>query len=282
MDQYFLAATVDVQKEQGHDPPHQSVGEEHQLTLRGLYLSRETYVNAPPRDSDARFSADDRGKIYRIFEEYQRMLADRPAEWDMCDAAAHLWLRHVRQCRDLYSDKSAGATRGFSGRPVTCLLCDETQDLLPVQLLLLTIVCKDLQNTAFAADTAQCISAGRSFRFAQLKDLLWRASSLRTQNGRAICDEQDEPGGRGEEVGGAAARSTRSKRKNTAAQRAAPAMISNAKNEELGRGIKAAPPANLPDWSNLSARTLTWNFRTHQGILDFAALIVEVLTHFFR
>ena len=72
-------------------------------------------------------------------------------------------------------EESRGETdlRGYKGRAVSSILCDESQDLVLKQLLLFSIVCEDIEGYTFAADPAQCIAHGRNFRLASIWILIF-------------------------------------------------------------------------------------------------------------
>lgn len=223
-------------------------------------LSRAEYVGNPPPDSltrvQALYSERDRTRIYDVFERYQKMLGEN-RQFDCVDVADCLWARAQRYAareRNLRTaddgdgiiaqeeprhgrDEKQSATParsasssllGFEGRVVTCLLVDESQDLLLKQLLLFTLVCPNLCGHAFAADPAQCIAAGRSFRLAAVKEIWNKASSA---------------------IGGGVI----------------------AKNDVRERSVTTTS----------TTLCLTKNYRTHQGILDFAARIVHILVRNF-
>ena len=101
-------------------------------------------------------------KAFKIYETHRKCRG----EWDIGDAVFHIFRRvMIRRGRD------GLGSLGFDGRPVTCLLSDETQDLSLLQILLFFVVCPDRKAFSFAYDPAQCITQGRVFQRARLNDL---------------------------------------------------------------------------------------------------------------
>ena len=190
------------------------------------YLSRPEYLANPPPESLTRiqglYSGQDRSKIYDLFERYQKQLVEDRA-FDCVDVADNLWARAQAYASSIFGE--AGAVAGFEGRIATCLLSDESQDLVMKQLLLFTLVCPEAREHCLAADPAQCIAGGRSFRLAAVKDA-WN---------KVFSSNYPRHGG-----------------------------------GDL-RGI-AAKPMEI---------SLTKNYRSHQGILEFASRVVHILTRNF-
>ncbi|KAI6011131.1 hypothetical protein EDC04DRAFT_2959379 [Pisolithus marmoratus] len=65
------------------------------------------------------------------------------------------------------------------GQPVDYLYVDEVQDNLIIDIILLRILCRNADGLFWAGDTAQTISAGSSFRFADLKAFVHRTEAER-------------------------------------------------------------------------------------------------------
>eukprot|EP00392_Amoebophrya_sp_AT5.2_P011168 g11243.t1 len=288
-------------------------------------LSELEYVTTPPKGSSAFLGEQDRRAVYAAFRRYCAMLKER-REWDICDAASEIWARSLRYEGDkallekiggdgrapslsprrcgggsgVGTAATAAARRGVAGsstwsRPahrVSCLLCDEAQDLLPCQLLLFQIVCEPDTECAFAGDTAQTIHFGRSFRFADLKDLWWKhfAPQVNLTNInktwlRGATNSSSRLVGAGGDGEGVVQDQQAGKKVSKQKQRAMKANNS-AKQRQTTGASSTAPPVLGTAAAEASAATtkvqfLTQNFRTHQGVLDFAALVVDVLYEFF-
>lgn len=196
----------------------------------------------------------------------------------MCDAAENIWKRFERfQARSAANSKKSGVRgsgqlavrdldldtvrkqKGYIGRDVTCMLVDEAQDLLLYQILLFRCVCRNKRYYSFAADTAQCISAGRVFRFDGLKKLWWEKfnevdAALTSTTGSPLSSDQEVE-------------------QATVDRYASVTGLSIALEEN--QEYLAIAEKTVPDVVNL-----VHNFRTHQNILDLAAEIVDILTKF--
>ncbi|KAF9224470.1 hypothetical protein BS17DRAFT_766503 [Gyrodon lividus] len=68
------------------------------------------------------------------------------------------------------------------GQQVDYLYVDEAQDNLLIDALLLRLICRNPEGLFWAADTAQTISAGSSFRFDDLKAFLYRIEAGQSVN----------------------------------------------------------------------------------------------------
>ncbi len=190
---------------------------------------------------------------------------------------------------------------------VSCLLCDEAQDLLPCQLLLFQIVCGPNTECAFAGDTAQTIHFGRSFRFADLKDLWWkhfarpmnqlsspafRLPLLLLDDQRKALVDEDHDSRKQKKLSKQKQRAMKANKARSEAPAATStknsAVTNSSCSELLGSGKAAAPAEGVANkklpldaGGTTKVQFLTKNFRTHQGVLDFAALVVDVLHEFF-
>jgi hypothetical protein len=122
-------------------------------------LSRDEYVSAftRPRESAKHFGEEERKTMYACYQRYQLMLADR-ACWDVADA-----------CNDIFERWSRF---GHSGRVVTSVQIDETQDLLVRQIKMVNCLAKDPSAFSFAADTAQAIERGSGVAFCRKGDFV--------------------------------------------------------------------------------------------------------------
>lgn len=131
-------------------------------------LSKEEYVTgkAPDgsglpeiKDSAYRKSEQGRERIYTAFEVYRKFKQDTH-KYDCTDVARDLLKRAEK-----FKLKSI---RMFFG-----VYIDEVQDLLPVELLLLKLICERPDGFIFAGDTAQTISKGVEFRFESIRRLFF-------------------------------------------------------------------------------------------------------------
>ncbi|CAD7943246.1 unnamed protein product, partial [Amoebophrya sp. A120] len=57
-------------------------------------ITEEDYLKKPPKESEQSLSEEDRAQIYKQFQHYNRMLADR-GEWDSADVCEHIWRRFL-------------------------------------------------------------------------------------------------------------------------------------------------------------------------------------------
>ncbi|KXZ49100.1 hypothetical protein GPECTOR_23g31 [Gonium pectorale] len=130
---------------------------------------------------------------------------------------------------------------GYNGTPVHALYRDEVQDFTQAELLLDLAVAADPNCLFYCGDTAQTIARGIGFRFEDIRTLFWEENQRRQQAAAAAAMA-------------------------AAAAEGAPVVL------RKGRGMAVATP---PIYQ------LTMNYRTHQGVLDVAALVVDVLRRYF-
>ncbi|KAI5988945.1 hypothetical protein F5J12DRAFT_915891 [Pisolithus orientalis] len=123
-------------------------------------LDRQTYVELSDRNYPV--FAEDRHSLYSAFESYSKMKREQYG-YDMAD-------RTYAILKVLLRDS-------LKGQPVDYLYIDEVQDNLIIDTLLLRILCKNADGLFWAGDTAQTISAGSSFRFADLKAFIHRTEA---------------------------------------------------------------------------------------------------------
>ncbi|CAE8627439.1 unnamed protein product [Polarella glacialis] len=129
-------------------------------------LSKEEYVGGRGpdgmplpelRDSAHRESESCRVRMYAAWEIYRKLKQEMHV-YDRTDAARHILRRaEFNGCKAL--------------RYLTGVFVDEVQDLLPIELLLLKLLCPRLDGFVFAGDTAQTISKGVEFRFESIRRL---------------------------------------------------------------------------------------------------------------
>ncbi|KAI5997138.1 hypothetical protein EDD15DRAFT_2162997 [Pisolithus albus] len=120
-------------------------------------LDRHTYVNLSTRTYPV--FAGDRHSLYSAFELYSQLKREKYA-YDMADRT--------------YAILKALSCNPLKGQPVDYLYVDEVQDNLIIDTILLRILCQNADGLFWAGDTAQTISAGSSFRFAELKASIHR------------------------------------------------------------------------------------------------------------
>ncbi|KAI5120221.1 hypothetical protein M0805_000036 [Coniferiporia weirii] len=135
-------------------------GSEQTLYSKERFLSREDYISYSCR-GQATF-ANQRERIYDLFESYQKRKADR-GDYDAADRS-HMILALLK-------------TEELN--LVDYLYVDEAQDNLLIDTLLLRSMCKHSQGLFWAGDTAQTIAIGSSFRFNELKALMHRIEEQR-------------------------------------------------------------------------------------------------------
>ncbi|KAF9509961.1 hypothetical protein BS47DRAFT_108769 [Hydnum rufescens UP504] len=130
-------------------------GHEDTTKTEDGFLDRASYVSLSAR-AHSQFSTQ-RHRVYDIFEKYRKMKHGY-GEYDSPDRT-HAILRKLQQ--------------GISAK-IDFLYVDEVQDLLTVDTKLLRELCANPRGLFWGGDTAQTISVGSSFRFEDLKALIWR------------------------------------------------------------------------------------------------------------
>ncbi|KAL5518531.1 hypothetical protein ACEPAH_213 [Sanghuangporus vaninii] len=137
-------------------------GSQESLEAPDGYLSRETYLDLSKRTRST--FANDRDRIYRLFERY--LALKRPyRDYDIADRA-HAILRKIKEGYDLSVDY---------------LYVDEAQDNLIIDAFFLRRLCRNPHGLFWAGDTAQTISIGSSFRFNDLKASLYDYERVQRQ-----------------------------------------------------------------------------------------------------
>ncbi|KAF8336966.1 P-loop containing nucleoside triphosphate hydrolase protein [Cantharellus anzutake] len=139
------------------------------------YLTREAYIALSHRSHSA--FASDRGRIYDIFEKYHKLKIANNA-FDSAD-------RTHKLLRKLNSELLNNAPDGTDGTHnslckvdpkvanIDFLYIDEVQDLLIIDTKMLRDLCPNPHGHFWGGDTAQTISVGSSFRFEDLKALVY-------------------------------------------------------------------------------------------------------------
>ncbi|KAI6141395.1 hypothetical protein BKA82DRAFT_2640811 [Pisolithus tinctorius] len=123
-------------------------------------LDRQTYVDLSDRNYPV--FAEDRHSLYSAFESYSKLKREQYG-YDMADRT--------------YAILKVLLRNSLKGQPVDYLYIDEVQDNLIIDTLLLRILCRNADGLFWAGDTAQTISAGSSFRFADLKAFIHRTEA---------------------------------------------------------------------------------------------------------
>ncbi|KAI6106479.1 hypothetical protein EV401DRAFT_513423 [Pisolithus croceorrhizus] len=124
-------------------------------------LDRQTYLNLSTRAYPV--FAEDRHSLYSAFELYSKLKCKRYG-YDMADRT--------------YAILKALSPNALKEQLVDYLYVDEVQDNLIIDTMLLRILCRNADGLFWAGDTAQTISAGSSFRFADLKAFIHRAEEI--------------------------------------------------------------------------------------------------------
>ncbi|KAI5997140.1 hypothetical protein EDD15DRAFT_2364627 [Pisolithus albus] len=137
-------------------------------------LDRQTYTNLSARTFPV--FAEDRHSLYSAFESYSKLKRERGG-YDMADRT--------------YAILKALSRNPLKGLPVDRLYVDEVQDNLIIDIMLLRILCNNADGLFWAGDTAQTISAGSSFRFADLKSFIYRIEAERSLGVKGRCKKPE-------------------------------------------------------------------------------------------
>ncbi|KIN93343.1 hypothetical protein M404DRAFT_515786 [Pisolithus tinctorius Marx 270] len=125
-------------------------------------LDRQTYVNLSTRAYPV--FAEDRDPLYSAFELYSELKRER-YDYDMADRTYAILKALSCKC-DTWRNTCRNALKEHL---VDYLYVDEVQDNLIIDTIFLRSLCRNAEGLFWAGDTAQTISAGSSFRFADLK-----------------------------------------------------------------------------------------------------------------
>ncbi|KAI6096327.1 hypothetical protein EDD16DRAFT_1879027 [Pisolithus croceorrhizus] len=137
-------------------------------------LDRHTYVNLSPRTYPV--FAGDRDSLYSAFELYSKLKSEKYG-YDMADRT--------------YVILKALSRNPLKGQPVDYLYVDEVQDNLIIDTILLRVLCRNADGLFWAGDTAQTISAGSSFRFADLKAFMHRTEAAGSMAIQKSCTKPE-------------------------------------------------------------------------------------------
>ncbi|KIZ02024.1 hypothetical protein MNEG_5936 [Monoraphidium neglectum] len=133
----------------------------------GGRLSLAEYLEVIGRKRAANYGDALRRSVYRCFEAYERVKAQRRA-WDRCDMVAHI-----------YRQLCAGA---YQGVRIDGVSRDEVQDFTQAELLL-DVRLADPNALFYCGDTCQTIARGVGFRFEDVRTLLYNEGKRREAAG---------------------------------------------------------------------------------------------------
>lgn len=135
--------------------------EDAQISSNGRFLSQDEYLALPRKQS--RIDQNLRQEVYRLYERYEAFKKGK--YYDEMDVVHHLAHR-IPSRKKLMS---------FSRRPipVDAIYVDEVQDFTQSELFLLAKLCNHSDSLMLAGDTAQSITAGVWFRFADVRQLFY-------------------------------------------------------------------------------------------------------------
>ncbi|KAK7235507.1 hypothetical protein SO694_00069047 [Aureococcus anophagefferens] len=129
-----------------------------EAVVKGAALEEADFLAEAFNNRTRLRSADDRRDACRIRARYDRELADRGL-WDDADRARAVAAR-------LLADRGAGVRRVYA---------DEVQDSTQAELMVLALACGgDAARLWLAGDTAQAVTYGVHFRFAEVRSALYR------------------------------------------------------------------------------------------------------------
>ena len=125
-------------------------------------LSGQQYLARSCRLAPIFVMEDDRALVYDVFEKYERMKEERQ-DVDIVDRVVKL-IRSIRRNASL---------KQFLESSFDEVYIDEVQDLRCVDIQLLLEFIKDSRGLHFAGDTAQAISQDSTFRFSDVKAIIY-------------------------------------------------------------------------------------------------------------
>ncbi|KAF9493953.1 hypothetical protein BDN71DRAFT_1027051 [Pleurotus eryngii] len=148
-------------------------GSEKTLTCPEWFLDHSAYMDLGHRAFST--FADNRATVYEIFLAYTKQKRAN-GDYDAADRS-HDILQAIRN-------------HDVPGSKIDYLYVDEVQDNLLIDALVLRSICSNPNGLFWAGDTAQTISVGSSFKFNELKALLYRIEKKRVKDSRL---EPDKP-----------------------------------------------------------------------------------------
>ncbi|CAJ1968924.1 unnamed protein product [Cylindrotheca closterium] len=125
------------------------------------FLSRDEYLSLPRKQS--RLDQPSRQEVFDLYERYEKMKKGK--YYDEMDIVYHLAHR-IPPRQELKQLPTCPI-------PVDAVYVDEVQDFTQSELLLLARLCNDSNSLMLAGDTAQSITAGVWFRFADVRQLFY-------------------------------------------------------------------------------------------------------------
>lgn len=151
-------------------------GSEQTLDTEAGYLDQKAYKELSTR-TQSTFPRQ-REQIYRLFEAYlkrkRELRADDPAD-RFASSLFSAFFQRTELLPGLHRTHALlkGMQEGYEPK-VDFLYVDEAQDNLLIDARLLRSLCHNPRGMFWAGDTAQTISTGSSFRFDDLKAVLYR------------------------------------------------------------------------------------------------------------
>ncbi|KAM5542268.1 hypothetical protein V8D89_004141 [Ganoderma adspersum] len=121
------------------------------------YLDKETYLGLRRTQTS---SLAQRQTVYKLFEVYIRRKREH-GHYDPADRTRML----IRSLKAV----------GVPGKPLDFVYVDEVQDNFLIDSVVIKALCSNPHGLFWAGDTAQTIAAGSSFRFKDLKSVMYRA-----------------------------------------------------------------------------------------------------------
>ncbi|KAK0197996.1 hypothetical protein F5146DRAFT_1130943 [Armillaria mellea] len=133
-------------------------GSTETLRAENRHLSKAAYLDPSTKRQQSSTLADQRGKVYKLFELYMRKKKLR-GEYDAGDRI-HSILKYFTE-------------HGTPPQGLDHLYVDEVQDHMLIDTMVLRALCTNPNGLLWAGDTAQTISVGSSFNFNALKSFQW-------------------------------------------------------------------------------------------------------------
>lgn len=135
--------------------------DDHKLSSQHRFLTRNEYLSLPRKQS--RIDQHLRREVYDLYERYEK--TKKGKYYDEMDLVCHLAHR-IPPRQELIKLPRCPI-------PVDAIYVDEVQDFTQGELLLLARLCNDSNSLMLAGDTAQSITAGVWFRFADVRQLFY-------------------------------------------------------------------------------------------------------------
>ncbi|SJL03091.1 uncharacterized protein ARMOST_06437 [Armillaria ostoyae] len=130
-------------------------GSTETLREENRHLNKATYLDLFTKRQQSSTFADQRYKVYKLFELYMRRKKLR-GEYDAGDRILKYFTEH-----------------GTPHQGLDHLYVDEVQDHMLIDAMVLRALCSNANGLLWAGDTAQTISVGSSFSFNALKSFQW-------------------------------------------------------------------------------------------------------------